>query len=309
MYYKTGYYSARTVNEIFDLWDRYPGARLVCGGSDLLQKIRDGEMDECNLIGLREIGEMQRIELREDGLVKLGAAVTLSQITKDPIINENARILKDAFEQIRRFQNNQVETLGGNLCNGAGNTHIAPICFLLDMQMLITRRKGTRVIGMEQLYKENGETTLKEGEVLTHLLLPAKKYKDYTGHYLKYSPRKSEEGTDVGCGVICKLDPEKQRLEDIRITFGLAPPVPHRCHVTEKELSGKPINKNLFSALGKAVTSELVERKDWKCGTAFRVKIGEELAKRTLHRALLKQDDVDEDMLKKIYVLRNEEEK
>ena len=49
----------------------------------------------------------------------------------------------------------------------------------------------------------------------------------------------------LSCSVVSKVDTAANTLEDVRITFGVAGPVPYRCKKTEAALKGMEIGEAL----------------------------------------------------------------
>ena len=90
----------------------------------------------------------------------------------------------------------------------------------------------------------------------------------------------------LGCSVVVKVDRENNRVDDIKITFGVAAPVPFRCKMTEDKLKGRPVDEGLLSLIENSVREEINPRDSWRASKAFRLQIGGEIARRALARAL-----------------------
>ena len=80
------------------------------------------------------------------------------------------------------------------------------------------------------------------------------------------------------------IRPMADILEDIRITFGVAAPVPFRCTRTEEAVKGAKVNEALYQAIEDKVREEIHPRDSWRASKAFRLQIGGEIAKRALIR-------------------------
>ena len=72
----------------------------------------------------------------------------------------------------------------------------------------------------------------------------------------------------------------------MRITFGVAAPVPYRCHKTEEALKGMEIGDELFAKVEALVREEINPRDSWRASKAFRLQIGGEIAKRALKESI-----------------------
>ena len=123
---------------------------------------------------------------------------------------------------------------------------------------------------------------LHQGDVLTHIVIPGKDYQGYHGFYIKYSMRNAMDIATLSCSVVSRINPLKKVLEDVRITFGVAAPVPYRCAKTEEALRGMEIGEELYQKVEELVREEINPRDSWRASKAFRLQIGGEIAKRAL---------------------------
>ncbi len=292
MYDIKHYYQGETVEETLRLMEVYPEARLICGGSDVLIKTREGKMAGCTLIGIRHLKELNGVERRENGDLYIGAATTFSHLTGDPLIQKYVPVLGEAVDQVGGPQVRNIGTIGGNLCNGAVSADSAPAVFSLDARLRIVSLRGERLAAPEEFYLGPGRVDLKPGELLTHVIVPREHYEGYTGHYIKYSMRNAMDIATLSCCVVVKTAGReyKNTLEDIRVTFGVAAPVPLRCRATEERLKGHVIDTELFWMMERSIREEINPRDSWRASRAFRLQIGGEIAKRAFMEAVARQD-------------------
>ena len=78
------------------------------------------------------------------------------------------------------------------------------------------------------------------------MIIPAKEYEGYHGHYIKYSMRNAMDIATISCSVVSKVDQQAGVIENVRITFGVAAPVPYRCTKAEEALKGMKIEESLY---------------------------------------------------------------
>lgn len=286
MYDIEAYYEANTVEEANALLSEHPGARIICGGSDVLIKIREGKLAGTELVSIRGIPQLQGVRMEENGDLWIGAATTFSHITADPLVRKNIPVLGEAVDQVGGPQIRNIGTIGGNICNGAVSADSAPTVFSLECGLRIQGKKGVRISDMESFYLGPGRVNLEPDEVLTHVIVPRECYEGYTGNYIKYSMRNAMDIATLSCSTVCRVDRERGILEDVRMTFGVAAAVPLRVRKTEQLLKGKTVNSGLYELAAKAVREELNPRDSWRASRAFRLQIGGELAARSLKSAI-----------------------
>ena len=286
MYDIEKYYEASTIEEAVKCMTDHPQVRIICGGSDVLIKIREGKMAGVSLLSIRNIKELYGVERKENGDIYIGAATVFSHITADPVIQKYIPVLGEAVDQVGGPQVRNIGTIGGNICNGAVSADSAPTVFSLNSVLRIAGPQGVRMTPVQEFYLGPGKVDLKPGELLTHVILPRKEYEGYRGHYVKYSMRNAMDIATLSCSVVSKVDPEKKVLEDVRITFGVAAPVPYRCIQTEQQLSGAPLNKELLEQAEALVRTEINPRDSWRASKDFRIHIAGEIARRALEHTI-----------------------
>lgn len=286
MYDIENYYNAKTVSEAAALLLEHPDARIISGGSDVLIKIREGRMAGTSLVSIRDIEELKGIERKENGDIYIGAGTVFSHITVDPVIQKYISVLGEAVDQVGGPQIRNIGTIGGNICNGAVSADSVPTVFSYNSLLHIANAEGGRVVPVREFYLGPGRVDLHPGEVLTHVVIPREEYEGYHGHYIKYSMRNAMDIATLSCSVVSKVDPETKILEDVRITFGVAAPVPYRCVETEALLKGKTLNEDLYRELEESIRGEIHPRDSWRASKAFRLQIGGEIARRALIRTV-----------------------
>ena len=282
MYDIEKYYNARTVSEAVNLLTEHPDTRIISGGSDVLIKIREGRMAGTSLVSIRDIEELKGIERKENGDIYIGAGTVFSHITADPVIQKYIPVLGDAVDQVGGPQIRNIGTIGGNICNGAVSADSVPTVFSYNSMLHIANAEGGRIVPVREFYLGPGRVDLHTGEVLTHVIIPREEYEGYHGHYIKYSMRNAMDIATLSCSVVSKVNVKENILEDVRITFGVAAPIPYRCVETETLLKGQKIDELLYQKLEDSIRSEIHPRDSWRASKAFRLQIGGEIARRAL---------------------------
>ena len=282
MYDIENYYNAQSIKEAVNLLKEHPDARIISGGSDVLIKIREGKMAGTSLVSIRDIKEIQGVTLMDSGDIYIGAGTTFSHVTNDPVIREHISVLGEAVDQVGGPQVRNSGTIGGNVCNGAVSADSAPTLFSLNAMLRIADGEGGRTVPIDMFYLGPGKVDLHCGDVLTHIIIPGKEYQGYRGHYIKYSMRNAMDIATLSCSVVSKVDTAANILEDVRITFGVAAPVPYRCKKTEEALKGMEIGEELYEKIKTLVREEINPRDSWRASKEFRLQIGGEIAARAL---------------------------
>lgn len=284
MYDIEHYYNATTIAEAVQLLKEHPDARVISGGSDVLVKIREGKFAGTSLVCIRDIREIQGIQRMESGDIYIGAGTTFSHVTVDPVIQTYLPALGEAVDQVGGPQVRNIGTIGGNICNGAVSADSAPTLFSYNAMLRTSDGKGGRTVPIGMFYLGPGRVDLQPGEILTHIVIPEKEYLGYRGHYIKYSMRNAMDIATLSCSVVSKV--ENDILKDVRITFGVAAPVPIRLKETEEALRGMEIGEELYTRMAELVRKEIHPRDSWRASREFRLQIGGEIAVRALKHTI-----------------------
>ncbi|MDO5135277.1 MAG: xanthine dehydrogenase FAD-binding subunit XdhB [Eubacteriales bacterium] len=286
MYDIGAYYNAKTIEEAVSLLEQHPKARIICGGSDMLVKIREGRMAGTDLVCIREIPQLYGVTMNDQGEILVGAATTFSHLAADGLIRRHVPVLGEAVDQVGGPQVRNIGTIGGNVCNGAVSADSAPALFSLNAILETASPQGNRRIPIGEFYEGPGRVRLSQGEVLTRLVIPREGYEGCSGHYIKYAMRDAMDIATLSCCAVCRV--EDGILSEVRITFGVAAPVPLRLTRTEEALRGKPVSEELYDQVRDLVRQEITPRDSWRASRAFRLQVGGEIAARALKEAVEK---------------------
>ncbi|HBG12560.1 MAG TPA: xanthine dehydrogenase FAD-binding subunit XdhB [Clostridium sp.] len=280
MYDMKALYEANTVEEAVKLRMEHPEAQIIAGGSDVLIQMREGKRAGKELISIYMIDEMRGVKLDEEEAIRIGSLTSFSHITKDPIIQEYINVLGEAVDMVGGPQIRNIATIGGNTCNGVTSADSASTLFAWDAVIELTGPEGIRRIPISDFYIKAGTVDIKEGELQTAVIIPKNSSEGYKGHYIKYANRHAMDIATTGCSVNVKLSEDKKTIEDIRIAFGVAGPIPMRTKSAELLAKGQPVSKELAEAFGKEILEDINPRDSWRASKDFRKHIAVEMATR-----------------------------
>lgn len=106
------YSRARTVEEAIARLSA--GARIIAGGTELLNWLRLGIADASELVDISRLPELRGIKLI-DNAIHIGALSTLNEIGENLLIREHAPLLSEACLSAASAQIRNRATLGGNI--------------------------------------------------------------------------------------------------------------------------------------------------------------------------------------------------
>lgn len=287
MYDIEKFYQASGLEDALSALEADPEAVVISGGSDVLIKIREGQLAGCSLVSIHGIKALMGVEMEADGTIVIKPATTFSHISRHPVIQKYIPILGEAADQAGGPQLRNIGTIGGNLCNGATSADTAPSLFSLNAVLELKSLHGIRRIPIASFYTGPGKTVREHGELLTGIRISRENYEGYSGHYIKYGKRNAMEIATLGCAVLVKLGALKDTIEDMRLAYGVAAPTPLRCLAVEEKVRGRKISRELYDLVGKEALLEVKPRSSWRASKEFRLQLVEELGKRALNQAIV----------------------
>lgn len=286
MYDIKALYEAESVSHAVQLLTEHPKAQILAGGSDVLVQIREGKRAGAELVSIYGIDAMRGVSYENDGAIRIGSLTSFSHITKDPIIQKHINVLGEAADMVGGPQIRNIGTIGGNTCNGVTSADTASTLHAWDAVVELTGPDGVRRIPIHDFYIKAGVVDLHPGELQTAIVIPKDAYEGYQGHYIKYAMRNAMDIATCGCSVNVKLSADKQTIDDVRIAYGVAGPVPMRAPSAEKSAKGKPCSNEVIKAFAQNVLEDIKPRDSWRASKDFREHIAVVLAERALKESI-----------------------
>ncbi len=286
MYDIKALYEAESVPHAIQLLQEHPEAQILAGGSDVLVQTREGRRAGKELVSIYGLDELRGVTMEEDETIRIGSLTSFSHITRDPIIQKYINVLGEAVDMVGGPQIRNIGTIGGNTCNGVTSADSASTLHAWDAIVELTGPDGIRRIPIHDFYIWAGQVDLKPAELQTAILIPKKSYDGYFGHYIKYAMRNAMDIATLGCSVNVKLSEDHETIEDVRIAYGVAGPVPMRAPTAEETGRGKPTTKQTVDDFSQAVLNDINPRDSWRASKDFREHIAVVIAGRALTEAI-----------------------
>jgi CO/xanthine dehydrogenase FAD-binding subunit len=261
------YYKPRSLDEVWEILDKIPGALLIAGGTDIMVKVREGEVRPPALVSLRSIQGLSGIS--EGDVTCIGAMTTISGLIEDPVLCRSYPVLTEAAKRLGGPQIRNAATIGGNLCNCSPCADTAPPLLVLDAKVRIQGPGGSRDMPLGEFFVGPGETCLLHGEILTDILLdpPSKSAKTA---FMKKGRVKMDLAT---ASIAVLLEISGHRCSKARIAAGSVAPVPLRLSAVEKLLEGSIISKKILARARKIAEDSVSPITDIRATEQYRRQI------------------------------------
>jgi carbon-monoxide dehydrogenase medium subunit len=124
------------------------------------------------LVGRGRHDERRTISVSGASL-EIGAMTTLTSLIRSSEVEVTRPILAEVAATVADVQVRNRGTLGGNICVNDPTNHFPPLLVALDASMTVAGVDGERVVPAQEFFVGVFETTVREGELLTKITVPA----------------------------------------------------------------------------------------------------------------------------------------
>ncbi len=274
------YYMPGNIQEVLDLLASCKGeAKIVAGGTDLINQIKRGEITPKCLISLNAVTSLQFIR-RENGLLRIGAGTNLRAIETSALIKSSFPMLAEAAGQIGSLQIRNRGTIGGNLVNAAPSTDMAAPLLGLNARVTIIGLDRKYEIPLEHLFKGPGVTSLEDDALIQEISVPLGS-RPIKALYFKIGPRMGMDIATVGVAVAL-TQTETGTIEQVAIALGAVAPTPIRAKKTEQMLRGESFSQEIIEMAAATATGETSPISDQRASANYRKEMVQVLVRRGL---------------------------
>ncbi|MCA9262674.1 MAG: xanthine dehydrogenase family protein subunit M [Planctomycetales bacterium] len=281
------YAAPTTLGEALDLLSQHQqSAKLLAGGTDLIDQMRTGRFRPQFVIDVKKIAELNALYEDDTGL-HIGAAVPCCQIQELPVARETYSALVDSCQILGGIQIQSRASVGGNLCNASPAADSIPSLIALRATCTIAGPQGTRVLPVAEFCTGPGQNGLAVDELLVEMHLP--KPAERTGsHYRRVIPRNEMDIAVVGVGASIQVDESGNRITSAAVGLGAVAPVPLLAHRVAESLVDQPINAELFEQAGQIARECISPISDMRGTSEYRTHVTGVLVRRVLQAAVVR---------------------
>jgi CO/xanthine dehydrogenase FAD-binding subunit len=264
-------------------------ASALQGGTDLFIRIRGGLVQPDLVVDLKELPGMQQIREGPDGWLAIGAACTMNQVARHPLVCRHFGLLAQACNSVASYQLRNRATVGGNCCNGSPAADTAPALYCLGAVAEIFGHAGQRRIPIESFFLGPGLTALGPGEFLTAILLPQPETGAH-GVFHKLGRTRAGDISIASVAVYTLLESIDSPGEEgghrvWRLVLGAVGPTPVRVRAVEESLEADISPAGIAAAASHAARmARPID--DVRASAAYRAAMVEVLTRRGLHDVL-----------------------
>ena len=276
------YHAPASLDEALELLGSLDDPKLLSGGQSLLPMLKLRLASPANIIDIGRIPGLDGIS-EEDGVLRIGALVTETELERAPEVAARYPILLDTARVIADPLVRNRATVCGNIAHGdPANDHPATM-LALGAEIVATGPDGERTIAIDDFFRGFFTTALSSGEILTELRIPAPPARS-GGAYVKLE-RKVGDYAVAGAAVQLALA-DDGTVADAGIGLTNLGIAPIRASGAEEALSGRVPDAGAIADAAAAAADAADPVADRRGSVEYKKNMARVLTGRAIARAL-----------------------
>lgn len=280
------YFEPASVKEAVETLTAEEGAFPLAGGTDLLVRMKRGEVHPTALVNLKHIRNLKKIKSENGNGTTIGALASISDIQDSPVIRAKYPLLVQAAGVIGAPSIRNLATIGGNIGRASPASDMSPSLMILKARITAAGPKGKREVGMNEIFAGPGSTTLSKAEFITSFFIPEPSPQTGTA-YLKLG-RRSGAGDCALVGVATLVAIENDEAKTVGIALSSVGPTPVRARKAEAVVMAGSLDNERIKEAARAAADEVNPITDLRCSAEYRKEMVKVLTFRALIESLQK---------------------
>jgi len=183
------YAKPRSLPEAFELLER-EGAKALAGGQSLIPSLNMRLSAPSLLVDLTGLAALRSITL-EQGVVRIGALSTHTDLERSAEIRKHVPLLADAVQHVAHPAIRNRGTIGGSIALADPAAEYPACLAALDATIVVRSKDGERLVRAVDFFKGLFEVDLRPGELVTAVEIRAL-LKDERSAFLELARRQGD---------------------------------------------------------------------------------------------------------------------
>jgi CO/xanthine dehydrogenase FAD-binding subunit len=261
------------------LSERAPDVAPWAGGTNLLVDLRARRYSVGNIVGLDRVADLGDIRF-EDGMVSLGARVTLADVLREPRMRDVGDILLQCARVFAGAPIRNLATVAGNVAYASPAGDSIPPLLVLGAEVILEGEGGERTLPMDEFHRGVRRTAREPHELITAIRWPKPKASS-AGAFHKLGLRKGDAVSVVSVAAQLTLG-EDGSCQEGRIALGAVAPKAMRAYRAEEAITGNALTPTLIKEAGRIAAEECSPIDDVRASAEYRRRMVAVLVRRAL---------------------------
>jgi carbon-monoxide dehydrogenase medium subunit len=240
-------------------------ARLLAGGTDLINKLRSGAIRAEHLVSLNRVRDLDRVRYSDEDGLSIGATARINAVGAHDAVRTRYPALAHACSVMATTQIRNMGTVAG------------------DLVLVISDRSGRRRVPLAEFFKGPGLVDLRPTEIVETVQVPPPG--SAGSAYQRISARSRVDMQAAGVAGLLALEADG-RVGRARLALGAVGPTPMRCPDAEQLLAGQAPDSALLERAAAACAAASLPIDDVRATAEWRRAVVGVLARRVLEQCL-----------------------
>jgi CO/xanthine dehydrogenase FAD-binding subunit len=291
MLWKT-YRVVATAEEALKTLDLHQGkARIIAGGTDLIPRLKEREMEVECVVDITGIEDLKKIET-DGNRVMVGAAVTHHQVVTSSLLRREVPLLVEAAAEIGTPQIRNQGTVLGNIMNSQPAADAAVSLLALGAEVRVVSQGGSNWLPLADLYEGVGVSRVKSDREFATEVRCQVIQKNQGWAYLRMRGRNDQWLPTLNTAVV--ITAKGKKFISGSIVIAPVSPRPFRARKAEEMMRGSSLTEKTIGAIAQKASEEASPRDSLLRGSSeYRKEIVSVLVRDALRKAVrnLKRDE------------------
>ncbi len=268
------FFAPINIEELAALYEQYPDATILAGGTDVGLWVTKQFRDMPTLIYLGKIAELDYIRTNTNQThLEIGAAATLEDGYRELV--KYYPELTDLHERFASPPIRNAGTLVGNVANGSPIGDSMPALIALGSSVVLRKGEQQRELAMEDFYLDYQKKDLQVGEFVEAVRVPLPQDRQIVRCW-KISKR-FEQDISAVCAAFRVTLNDENTVQDIRICLGGMAAIPKRATATESCLHGQAWKQANVERAMQVMAKDFTPLSDMRASAEYRMKVAQNL--------------------------------
>ncbi len=264
-------------------------AKLLAGGQSLIPVMNFRLAQPAVIVDLNKLLELGRLDISDDGGLRIGAMVRHSQLENSDVVTDCAPLVHEAMPFVAHPQIRNRGTIGGSLAHADPAAELPVVMVALQARFLLRKRGHERWVNAEAFYQSLFTTALELDEILVAIEIPPLSRR--SGYaFLEFS-RRHGDYAQAGVAATVTLD-ESGNCRQARLVYLNLGEIPMVAGEAAAALAGQPPSAALINDVAMhAAQHEIEPAADIHATADYRRHLAFVLGKRAIETAVSRARD------------------
>ena len=264
------YFAPQTIKELKFLLKKYPGSKILSGGTDLSLIVTKERKTINSIIYINSINELNFIR-KNKKFIEIGASTPLIEFESQII--KHYPDFKDILERYGSVQIRNVATIAGNIATASPIGDTLPLLLSLNAQIVISNSTNDKILYLNDFFIDYRKTKLNNSQFIKLIKIPLHRNNIFKAY--KISKRIDDDISAV-CASF-NLNIKNNIIKSVSIAYGGMAAIPKRALLCEKSLLNKELSEKNINLAQQSLEKDFNPIDDMRASSKYRMKVAKNL--------------------------------